>query len=100
MSRYKVLVDDNFHYMDEDERSEYGVFDSIEAAAAACRQIVDRSLQHLYKPGMTAAELYDQYTSFGDDPFIVPLGGGGAPARFSAWGYARDRCAAICAVTG
>jgi hypothetical protein len=23
MSPYKVMVDDNFHYMDEDERSEY-----------------------------------------------------------------------------
>jgi hypothetical protein len=24
--RYKVMVDDNFHYQDEDERWEYGVY--------------------------------------------------------------------------
>ena len=24
MSRYKVMVDDNFHYMDEDERYQHG----------------------------------------------------------------------------
>jgi hypothetical protein len=33
MSPYKVMVDDNFHYMAEDERWEYGTFASAEEAS-------------------------------------------------------------------
>jgi hypothetical protein len=40
---------------------------------------------------MSSAELFDQYVSFGEDPFIR----GGAP-NFSAWDYARQRCKALC----
>ena len=42
------------------------------------------------KPGMTAAELYDMYTSFGDDPFIVRIDPND-PIHFSAWDYAKER---------
>ena len=52
---------------------------------------------HHYKPAMTAEELYEAYTTFGDDPSIVPS----LPdAQFSAWTYARQRCAEICATEG
>lgn len=30
MSKYHVLVDDNFHYMDEKERRELGAFATLE----------------------------------------------------------------------
>lgn len=96
VARYKVLVDDNAHYMEEDERSEYGTFDTLEEAVAACRDIVDRSLADLCRAGMTAAELYDRYTSFGDDPFIVALEGPDPKVRFSAWNYASGRSRQIC----
>ena len=43
MSRYKVMVDDNFHYM-EDDRYELGTFSTIEEAIAACKRIVDDDL--------------------------------------------------------
>jgi hypothetical protein len=33
---YTVLVDDNFHYMDKDERYTLGEFESLEAAIIAC----------------------------------------------------------------
>jgi hypothetical protein len=36
MSRYKVMVDGNFHYMEEDERDEFGTLSTIEEAIAAC----------------------------------------------------------------
>jgi hypothetical protein len=44
---------------------------------------------------MTAEELYNLYTSFGDDPFvIVPPG---EPARtFSAWDYRKLRPSEMC----
>ena len=57
MSRYKVMVDNNFHYMDEDERYQHGVFLTAEEAIAACRRIVDEDLKTQAKPDMTATEL-------------------------------------------
>ena len=91
MSRYKVLVDDNYDYMDQDRRYEYGVFPTAEEAIAACKGIVDSNLNHFMKPGMTASELYGGYTGFGDDPFIVCVNANDEPASFSAWDYAKER---------
>jgi hypothetical protein len=100
MSHYKVMVDDNFHYMEEDERWEFGTFATAEAAIAACRKLVDKSLVEEYRPGMTAKELYDRYTSFGDEPFIVAQSGAPTPAVFSARDYARSRIETLCAGGG
>jgi hypothetical protein len=97
MSKYKVLVDDNFHYMEEDARTELGTYDSVEEALAACRNIVDAWLAANYKPGMSAKELIEQYRSFGDDPFIVGLPGVPEQVKFSAWDYAAERAQAMCA---
>ena len=96
MARYKIVVADNFHYMEEDEQYVGGRYESYDAAVAACRQLVDRSLAGLHEPGMTADALYNAYTSFGDDPFIVALDDASVGERFSAWGYAKERCRAIC----
>jgi hypothetical protein len=96
MPRYKVLVDDNFHYMEEDARYERGTYDTPAAAVAECRAMVDGWLQHEYQAGTTAEALYEHYTSFGEDPFIVVIDGTDAAAKFSAWTYAKERCAAIC----
>jgi hypothetical protein len=99
MARYKVLVDDNFHYQDPDERREAGTYESIEQALAACRAIVDRWLAEKHRPGISAAALFDRYTSFGEDPFIEALDGADEAATFSAWGYAKERCRALCGET-
>ena len=96
MSRYKIVVADNFHYMDESEYTDGGVFGSHEEAVAACRGLVDRSLASCHKLGMTADELFEAYTSFGDDPFVVALGDAPVGERFSAWTYAKERCHVIC----
>ena len=92
--KYTLLCDDNFHYMDETERIVLGQFDSAEAAIAAARRVVDRDLSEAHKPGMTADELYQHYTSFGSDPFIRS---DDRSCEFSAWTYARSRCSEICA---
>jgi len=83
------MIDDNFHYMDEDYRYEDGVFETEAEAIAAAKAIVDDFLISNRKPRMSAEELYRFYTAFGDDPFIV------GPERgvlFSAWDYAKERC--------
>jgi hypothetical protein len=91
MSYYKVMVDDNFHYMDEGERYQFGVFPTVEEAIAACKSIVDEDLTWALTPGMTASELYESYIQFGSDPFIVPIIPGDERVKFSAWGYAKEQ---------
>jgi hypothetical protein len=95
MPRYKVMVDDNFHYQ-EDDRFEQGTYETVEQAIAACRAIVDKSLEEEYRPGISSEDLYSRYTSFGSDPFIVVLDGTDENAKFSAWSYAEERCRVIC----
>jgi hypothetical protein len=74
VSRYKVMVDDNFHSMDEDERYELATFSTIEEAIAARKRIVDDDLSELAKgKNYTPDDLYEHYVSFGSDPFIVAL---------------------------
>ena len=67
--KFKVFVDDHFHYMNQDERYLHGEFESLEGALSACRKIVDECLDNLLK-NCSLSELKDQYYSFGDDPFI------------------------------
>ena len=92
---YRVLIDDNFHYMDESERVAHGLFGTAEEAVAACKGIVDEFLAGAFIPGMSPEALYEQYVSFGDDPFVVPVNPNGAPVAFCAWQYARERCEAM-----
>jgi hypothetical protein len=95
MSQYKVMVDDNFHYMDEDERYELGTFATAEEAIAACRKLVDEWLSSNHKPGMTADELFAQFASFGEEPFIIAVSPAGK-VDFSARDYVHERAPAIC----
>ena len=83
---YQVYCDDNFHFMDEDERGYIGEFATAEEAIAKCKEIVRASVEHCRKPGMTAAQIYEAYVGFGDDPFIKGV-------EFSAWDYAKQRTA-------
>lgn len=88
---YTVLVDDNFHYMDESERYKYGTYATLEEAVQVCQAIVDVCLQRAYEPGMSPTVLYEGYVAAGEDPFID-----GPGANFSAWSYAKLRCEALC----
>ena len=97
MTKYQVMVDDNFHYMNEDERYTHGTFATAEEASAACRELVDKWLAAHYEPGMTPEKLYNSYVSFGEDPFVVGPPGEDMSGTFSAWDYARKRVEAICA---
>jgi len=53
--KYTVLVNDNFHYMDESERYELGSFETLDEAIAACKKVVDECFGE-NSPGMTPAE--------------------------------------------
>ena len=92
---FKVLVDDNYHYMDESERYSAGEFATLDEAVAAARKIVDDYLASAFEIGMTADALIASYAMFGDDPFIVGSEVRGIP--FSGREYARARAVEICA---
>jgi hypothetical protein len=80
---------------DLDDYDEVGQFATAEEALAAARGVIDRSLQQIVNPGMSAAELYDQFTSLGTSAFIRSPDGQEAP-EFVSFDYARQRCAEIC----
>ena len=76
MTKYVVMVDDNFHFADEAERYEAGEFDTYEEAEALCREIVQKSLK---ESGCD----FEGWKHYGDSPFIV----GG---KFRASSYAEE----------
>src|ERR1700682_5773350 len=92
MPNYRVLINDNAHFMDESERADHGVFADADEAIAACKESVDDELKAMCRPGMTAKELYKLYTAFGPDPFVEALNPNDPEVEFSAWTYAKTRC--------
>ena len=84
---FKVLVDDNFHYMDDSERYVAGEFATLAEALATAQKIVDEYLSSAFRPGIGAQELGESYLMFGEDPFIVSAEATGV--AFSAREYAR-----------
>ena len=90
--KYKVFVDDNYHYMDESHRYELGEYNTLEKAIEACKKIVDEFLRANYKLGMTSGELSAQYALYGEDPFII----GADKVPFRARDYARAKAEEIC----
>jgi hypothetical protein len=95
MMGYKVLVYENNHYGDEDERIDYGVFATADEAIAKSKWIIDDDLKWMWKPGMSAADLYQLYICWGPDPVVVPLDPKDPEVAFSAWPYAKERCREI-----
>lgn len=92
---WKVIVSDNFDWEDS-SITPVAAFDTREEAIAECKSRVDAWLAGEHKSGMRAEELYERYTIFGEDPWV--LGGKlNDPVPFSAWDYARQRCAELCA---
>ncbi len=79
--KYKVYVDDNYHYMDVSERYAAGSYDSLKEALEKCKEITIKSLGDQFERGITPDKLQAQWSMFGEDPFIV---GGDGSIPFSA----------------
>jgi hypothetical protein len=79
--KYKICVDDNYHYMDESERYPADSCSSLEEAVERCKEFTIKSLQGLYEDGITAEDLSAQWAMFGEDPYVV---GGDGSVPFSA----------------
>ena len=79
---YKVWIDDNFHFMNEDERVFHGEFDTPTQAIVACQKIVDANIESITENETDPDKAYESYTCFGDDPWIEGV-------EFSAFEYAK-----------
>jgi hypothetical protein len=90
----KTMVIDNYAAPGDDASSGGPSFETRDEAVAWCKRIVDGFLQDNHKPGMSATELWKQYTMFGEDPCL--LDNGNAKEGFSGWDYARERCEVLC----
>jgi hypothetical protein len=89
---YIIHVDDNFHYINKDARYTHREYETLEATLKAAKEIVGSYLSSADTPGISAEDLYQNYTSLGDDPFSV----GPEDAKFSARDYATAQCEVMC----
>lgn len=91
---FQIFIADNWDYH-ESSRVPVASCDTLAEAIAECQSRVDADLRGLRKPGMEPQALFEAYTTYGEDPWI--LGGKlNDPVPFSAWDYARERCKEIC----
>ena len=90
---WTVFVDDNFHFLDETERCTLGTFDKYDQALSACQKKVDDFLND--SSATNAEDLLASFSSFGESPRLSGPTPEGETLRFSAWNYARERCAEI-----
>ena len=79
--KYKIYVDDNYHYMDESDRYVADSYSSLEEAVERCKELTIKSLEDLYEDGITPENLSAQWAMFGEDPFVR---GGDGSVPFSA----------------
>lgn len=95
-AKFKVYVDDNYHYMDEEARYTCGEYGSYDEALVVCKNIVDEFLKTALASDKTktAKTLLKEYKNFGEAPFICPTPSNSVP--FSAWSYAEQRCKELC----
>ena len=83
-AKYRVLIVDNFHYMEEDNTLEHGEFDTYEEALEAAKKIVEESVaNHKYDLNI--------HRQFGDDAILMCPAETNHP-RFKAWEYAAELC--------
>lgn len=84
---YRVEVFDNFDHPGERCCGLEGEFDTAEAALAAARAVVDKSLDHSRKPGQSATEWYQVYSTSGDGVYLL----GEPRVEFNPYYYAKER---------
>jgi hypothetical protein len=91
--KYELYVDDNYYYLDEDERYRAGEFDTLEEAITEAKRIIDEFLLSAYKkhPGLSAEGLFKEYTKYGVDPWILPN-----YSDYNSWEYAEMRSKELC----
>ena len=88
----KLFVQDQNEYGNPAAAREVATFTTRAAAVAAAQARVEVCLDEFFVAGISAAELWQQWSLFGEDVFLRP--DDGAPP-FSAMDYARVRSHAM-----
>ena len=88
--RYMLFVDENFLYHNKAERYLKGVYEDCETAVSECKKIVDDFLMKIYGTGKTEQELWEYYTRWGEEPWVMEEDAD-SDCGFSAWEYANRR---------
>jgi hypothetical protein len=91
---YRVLIDDNFHFMDEASRTTGPTFATYAEAVCWCQAFLEQHLLEMLRPGMSGASLIAGYKGFGEDPWITPEPEG---EHFSAWEFVEAIADRVCA---
>ena len=86
--KYKVIVDDNFHFMEKSESYSSGVYDTYEEAVVKCKEIIDGFLESAKNTDENTEQLYSTFVMYGETPHIH----GEKLGDFSATNYAKQRC--------
>ena len=75
----------------------------FDVVLASCRELIDRFLAEVYRPGMSPNELFTRYRYEGPDPYIRYEERGGSEyftssmaVSFNALGYAEIACRSLC----
>lgn len=69
---FHLRVYDNYHYNDESEAYNTGLFNTYEDALQAAKGVVNEFLADNWRKGMTPKDLHVLFLMFGDDPIVVP----------------------------
>jgi hypothetical protein len=88
VSGFIVESYDNFDSPSERCCKHEGVFNTVDAALACARGIVDRSLTSIRKPNQSPGDWYKAYELFGDGVYAYGIG-------FNPYIYAKERIRAI-----
>jgi hypothetical protein len=89
--KYRVIIDENFHFMDTSERYGSGVFETYEEAVAKCKEIIDEFLESALTPTDSADSLYICWQMYGENPFID----GKNLGDFTSRQYVKERCVVL-----
>jgi hypothetical protein len=88
----RLLVQDFSEYGQSNASREVGSFTTRAEALAAAQARVDACLEEFFTPGISAEALFQQWSLFGEDVFLLP--DEGVPP-FSAMAYAKERSRTI-----
>lgn len=93
---YVVEALTNYHGGESNVRR-IGEYEALADAIRASKQVIDEFLIGKFKEGMTAADLFFHYKSFGEVPFIFCDEGRTITVTgFNHFEYSMSRCSAIC----
>jgi len=70
--KFHLRIYDNYHYNDESEAYNTGLFDTYEDALQAAKGVVNQFLAYNWRKGMTPKDLHVLFLMYGDDPIVVP----------------------------